>query len=215
MKNKFEEELNKIKVPEDLHDRCVKGIEQAKNSDPARKREAIKSLTDKWFAAAAIIICIAALVYGSHGSSAIAGSIKGFFRDITNRTGAVTGVEYENADKEVSINIVDAVKSGDVVTIEIETVFDNPEDIPFSLTEEISISDADIFDADGNKIADGISFSKAAAAEGRAHLRSEFNGSNIIAGEEYTIVTESITSHYKADAPMEMHGKWECKFTIE
>ena len=105
MKNRFEEELNKIKIPEELHDRCIKGIDQAKRSDPEQKREAIKGLTDKWFAAAAVVICVAALVFGSRGNDAIGGSVKGFFRDITNRTGAVTGVEYEEADKEVSVNI--------------------------------------------------------------------------------------------------------------
>ena len=215
MKNRFEEELNKIKIPEELHDRCMKGIDQAKRSNPKQKREAIKGLTDKWFAAAAIVICVAALVFGSRGNDAIGGSVKGFFRDITNRTGAVTGVEYEEADKEVSVNIEEAVKNGDTVTLDIEVVFEDPDDVPFSESEEVSVENAVVLDENGTKIAESVFFPQGKVIDGKARIQTEFDGSNISAGKVYTLAIESITSHKKADAPMEMHGTWECGFTVE
>ena len=184
--NKIVDILNGIAVPDAVYERCALGAAGAAAVIRRRRR----------FAARAALVAACIVITGG----ALAISTGGYFRDIKRIDGAVTGVEYLNATAEVVLTA-----SADAKQIGINISFVEPEAAPYSELEAVAPGDMTLRDSSGKTIpfdaqSDGFTL----------QLLPE----STLSDGEYTLITESFYGISKADAPIEIHGRWETEFSI-
>ena len=148
--------------------------------------------------AAALVLCIGLPV----GMAATHG---GFFRDITNWQGAITGTVYEQAVDEIAVTV-----TPDAGALTIEADFVKPAIAPYFTFETFALGAYEIRDAAGEVVAEGEGSEPAAVADGGAVLTLPFAADP----GAYTLVIESFTGGSKADQPLPLTGHWECDFNI-
>ena len=126
----------------------------------------------------------------------------GFFMDIKNIFGAITGIEYMNATEEIR---AEAMPEGEAFMIRAEFLV--PDTSPYAEIEALSIGAYQILDGEGNVIFTGTETEAAQFSDRQAVIRLP---SDIASEEASVIVIHSFISHKKADQPMEIHGMWKC-----
>ena len=161
--------------------------------------------------AAVLALCIITVTM-----TPLANSIKGFFSDIIRFDGAITGTQYENATNEIIVNAMELTTDNGNDIIPLELTFEKPNEAPFAYIQEIAVSEYKIFDSNNkeiikNKVSaeDG---EKGTVSDGKVLVNLSLNDAKLKSGEEYTIVIEKMYGLAKADAPLHITGKWECKF---
>lgn len=233
MKKKIEQELNKIVIPKELHERSRMGIENAR-SEIKWGNKMNKYLKRIAGVAAAVVLSIGLIAT----NPTLANTIQGFFKDITNWHGAVTGTEYEQATEEIDIKISNIFTESNKVSLPMEVTFENSDKAPFNAIEALTLGDFKIVDSSGNEINyEEIQLESASKKENGFEIndadmlltemenqtlgKRSFVASFILSkehlrsGGKYTLIINSFYGHKKADAPIEIKGNWKLDFSVE
>ncbi len=153
----------------------------------------------------AIIAAAVMAIIATTGAAVYAATDGGFFKDVTNMFGAVTGTEYLNATNEVSVSVSDDM----TVTV----TFNTPDVAPYSAISEIKLGDYKIVDKNGNEVANVTGGNAVAQiTNGMAELPVEVSLGALVKGDSYTLIVESFFGLSKADAPIEIMGEWHADF---
>lgn len=161
--------------------------------------------------AAAIALCVITVTI-----TPLANPIKGFFKDIIRFDGAVTGTQYKNATNEIKVNVLDVSNKDKKTGITLEITFVNPNEMPFSLIQEVAIPGCEMIDSN-NKIISSPLYRispKGTVNDGKTLVNLEMLDVDLTSGEEYTIVIKEMRGLSKADAPLYIDGEWKCKFSV-
>ena len=162
------------------------------------------------------IVAVLALCIITVTMTPLANSIKGFFSDIIRFDGAVTGTKYENATHDIKVDVLKLTSESGNVIIPLDLTFENPTEAPFPYIQEVAVSEYKILDNNNKEIIktkvsaeDG---EKGTVNDGKVLVNLSTNDAKLKLGEEYTIVIEKMYGLSKADAPLHITGRWECKF---
>lgn len=185
----------KITMPEDMKDRLERKVKRQNGNTPRktiflRKPAAI---------AAAVAVCLSLSVT----AMAATGSGRGFFRDVTNFFGAITGMVYEQATHEIR---VEGTVEGDVMTL--LAIFADPRAIPYRETEQLGIGEYRILDGTGSVAQEGTA-KAAEVIHGSAAIRLPLEG---LEAGSYTLQITTFVAEKKADQPLPIRGAWELAF---
>ena len=148
--------------------------------------------------AAVLALCLCA--------SAAAASHFGFFRDVTNGSGAVTGTEYVQAADELAVSA--AVEQGHLI---LTAALLTPHAAPYRELEALGVGRYQITDASGHVILDGEGGDPARITDGKAVMTLSLDG---IAPGAYTLRVSTLVGSKKADQPLPISGEGSCAFTI-
>lgn len=199
-KNLLQKEVNQIKMSkkmeEEILSNCYKELEEKSMSKNNIKKIMIKPMAA--VAALAVCVCLA-------GTTAMAatGRLEGFFVDIKNWTGAVTGTAYEQADDEVKVMACIQENELAVTLIMVE-----PKEAPYFTFETMGIKAYQIKDSKGEVVMEG-SMVEAAVSNGEVIVKEDLLD---LAKGEYTLIITELVGGSKADQPLTISGNWECKF---
>lgn len=138
-----------------------------------------------------VFVCAAAAGMGT----------RGYFRDIGNFLGAITGTEYLEATREIRVQ---AALSGSTLTV--RTGFLNPDALPWKEAESLSIGSHRILDASGKTLFEGTGSDLFPVEDGCAAIELHLGE---ISGTPHTLVIDSFVTHKKADQPLTIKGEWE------
>ena len=193
-----------IRMPEEMKQRilhnCKKHIPKAMEEHTMHNQKNLSVLRKPAKAFALLAVCLSLSVT----ALASTGQLQGFFRDITNWQGAITGTAYEQATGEIA---VDVTVNGDELLV--LAAFLEPDTFPYREAEQLGIAEYKIVDNSGRV------FQKGAApafpvVDGKASIVIKLK--DMEAGS-YTLVISAFASEKKADQPLSIHGSWECVFT--
>lgn len=235
MRNDIAKEMEQIALPPELHQRSWAGIEQAIQEQKRNKKPLIRSPKLVGGAAAAILI----VVLATSSTTGLATMIKGYYQDIVNRMGAVTGTQYNQATEEIAINLGEPFIKGEKVVVPITVKLKNADSPPFSLAEAITVGTMEIQGANGEVLrAQDVAIEPASQksysfeiADAHRLLSEEprtlpgerhFKGNLVLdqsvmrdkANPSYTVTIQSLYQHAKAEAPLEINGHWQVPFPV-
>ena len=135
------------------------------------------------------------------GVTAFAASGEGFFKDITDWRGAVTGTTYEQATEEIDVNVKE---EGAVFRVEVS--FKDAEKAPFSELEMLAVGKYQVIDANGKIVAKGDAGEAVPVQDGQMLLT--IDRTNLPEGQ-YTLQLQSFIGSKKAEQPLSINGNWE------
>lgn len=192
-----------VKMPEEMKDRiaknCRKQISEYGKDYTMNKKRNIH-FGKPAAAVAALAICFSLLVT----ALAASGATDGFFKDVKNFFGAVTGTSYEQATDEIYVS--SEMKKNE---LSISVSFADPQKAPYKYLEKMGIGAYRIVDEDG-----------AVVKEGKAEALDIVDGRTVfeISPEQlekgaYTLIISSFVGESKADQPLPIKGEWELSFT--
>lgn len=204
-KNVLKNDVKKIKMPEETRNRMVKNCTEkiVLEKEKERMKTNIRRITWKkpLIVAAAMAVC---LCFTSVTALAATGKLQGYFRNITNWNGAVTGTSYEQATEEMQVNITEVTE-----VLSVLVTMDYPERAPYRELEELSIHAYEILDANGTVVRKDGRTEAERVADGQAVF--EIPMEELPEGV-YKLVISSFEGTKKADQPLGIHGEWECEF---
>ena len=154
---------------------------------------------------AAVFAALAVCLSLSVTALAATGVLQGFFRDITNHSGAIVGTSYEQATDEIDM---DVTVDGDELTV--LATFVDPNMFPYRESQLLGIADYRIMDAEGNVVQEGTTDKFTPVANGQASIVLELNE---LATGSYKLIVTAFVSEKKADQPLNISGTWECEFS--
>ena len=154
---------------------------------------------------AAVFAVLAVCLSLSVTALAATGVLQGFFRDITNHSGAIVGTSYEQATDEIA---VDVTVNGNELTV--QATFVDPNKLPYRESQLLGIAEYRIMDAEGNVVQEGASDESTPVVNGQVSIILEL--SDIEAGS-YKLIVTAFVSEKKADQPLNISGTWECEFS--
>lgn len=147
------------------------------------------------------VLIAAALITTLCCATALAAVSGGWFADVKNGFGAVTGTEYHNATEEITVT-ADA-ESG---LLTVHVTFVSPDEFPYRELETLRINEYTVADRSGTKT-DAVPI-----VNGSAQLTVPVN--DLPAGE-YTLHITSFLGEKKAEQPLPIYGDWEYTFIVE
>lgn len=147
------------------------------------------------------VLLAAVLITALCCATALAATGGGWFADVKNGFGAITGTEYHNATEEISVT---AEADNGLLTVHV--TFLVPDQFPYREIETLRIGEFTIGDLHGSHT-DAIPI-----VNGSAQLTIPIG--ELTAGE-YTLSIEQFIGEKKAEQPLPIYGDWECKFTVE
>ena len=153
---------------------------------------------------AAVFAALAVCLSLSLTALAATGVLQGFFRDITNYSGAIVGTCYEQATDEIKM---DVTVNGDELTVMVS--FANPQMAPYVYAEQLGIAQYRIVDVNGKEVKEG-SAGSAEVVNGQASVNIELDG---ISNGSYKLIVTAFVSEKKADQPLNINGNLEFEFT--
>lgn len=165
-----------------------------------------KKTEGKWrFSAATAAAAALALFFC--GVAASAAVKHGYFQDIKDKFGAVTGTEYMQASEEIEISISD---SADKLTVLVSFIDSNVP--PYSECEEFGIENFQIVSASGENVIEGTVGLQSEINDGRVEIKIPIDD---LEKGSYKLVITSFIGGSRADQPLEINGLWECDFTVQ
>ena len=204
MNEHIHKELNQINIPNSLHSRCEAGFNEAMTEQKGR----IMMFNSKKKALAAAIALV--LMVGVIGTgTAFADSIRGFFTDVKNPTGAIIGTRYNNATEEITVT---AKADSEAVTVHLDFLF--PNEAPYGFISEVSVKNVVITGSNGAKLLTVDETKRTVITDGTASISIPLGTLQLNTNTEYTIIFDTVVGHEKADQPLPMGGTWRCTFTI-
>ena len=165
-----------------------------------------KNTSKKFYMKPMVAVAALALCLCLTGMTAMAaqGKMQGFFKDIKNWNGAVTGTTYEQATDEVEMTTY-VEENKVVVTLSMV----QPDMAPYSFFELFGIQNYQIVDEKGNVLFEG---STAQSEITGGEVIVDISIADIAKGDYKLLVTQLIGSS-KADQPLVISGRWESEFT--
>lgn len=155
----------------------------------------------------AVTAAAAALVLFFCGAAVSAAVKNGYFQDIKDKFGAVTGTEYQQASDEIEIIVNSSANE-----LTVMASFLNPSVPPYSECEEFGIGSFQIVSASGENVVEGSVGQMSEVHDGRVEIRIPLND---LERGSYRLVITTFIGGSKADQPLEIHGLWECDFTVQ
>ncbi|GAA0721022.1 hypothetical protein GCM10008905_10920 [Clostridium malenominatum] len=230
MDNNIKNEVGKINIPSSIRSKSLEGIKIAKKELENKKGKNKGMVKRKGTFVAAVIAII--LITGVGGSyTALGKKIGGYFKDITNWKGAVTGIEYKDATDEIKIKgeWANIDSRNNMIKLEVELL--KNDEISYKLTGAMTLGKYKIITSSGRTIKESEIIVKAEKEEkftfeiedshkllSKSKDDSKSNiyegkliiDYSLIKSEEYiTVVIESLYSHAKGEAPLEIKGEWK------
>lgn len=200
----FTEKVKEIKMPDDMQERIIRRCYETSNVEMENRN---MKKTNTFFrkplaVAASLVLCLCIT-----GVTALAasGQLKGFFKDIKNWQGAVTGTAYEQATDELEVAILDSTEE---LTISVTMV--NPKVAPYFAIQELGVENYEIQDEAGKVVLKGEPTAMAAIVDGQATILVP---ANEIGAGTYKLVIRAFVGGAKAEQPLPISGTWECEFT--
>ena len=194
-----------ITMPEEMKRRiahnCKKQIEMTMEEHNMNNRKNTSFFRKPVAVFAALAVCLSLSVT----ALAATGVLQGFFRDITNPSGAIVGTSYEQATDEIDM---DVTVDGDELTV--LATFVDPNKFPYRESQLLGIADYRIMDAEGNVVQEGATDKFTPVANGQASIVLELNE---LATGSYKLIVTAFVSEKKADQPLNISGTWECEFS--
>lgn len=189
-----ESAVNTPEVPESINEKLISDF----SARPAVRRRFPKLV-------AAIAVPAVLAMTGAGVYAAVSG---GYFKDVKNDFGAVTGTVYENATDEISVN---AELSGH--DLKLSLTFLAPDSYPYKLPgSEIGLMDYRIIrKSDNTEIPHGEAI-VSGISEGFAELVVPLDD---IRSGNHAIIIDSFVITKKADQPLPVKGSWSVDFTAD
>lgn len=197
--------IKEINMPDEMKERIIRRCYQTSNLETENqimKKKSNTFLRRTVTIAASLVLCLCIT-----GITALAasGQLKGFFKDIKNWKGAVTGTAYEQATDELEVTILDSTEE---LTISVTMV--NPKVAPYFTIQELGVENYEILDAAGKVVMKGELTAMATVVEGQATILVP---AKEVGAGTYKLVIHSFVGGAKADQPLPISGTWECEFT--
>lgn len=201
----LEKKVKEIEMPADMKARIIKNCYQ--KSMNMEIKTMTKKSKNNFFKKPVVAVASLALCLFFTGVTVLAasGQLKGFFKDIKNWTGAVTGTSYEQATDEITVKVVEVT---DELTVQATMV--NPSAAPYGFIEEFGIHSFVVKDMSGKVVLKGSATTMVEIDNGQATIKIPLE--NLAAGT-YTLVIDAFVGSSKADQPLVIHGDWEYEFT--
>ena len=193
-----------ITMPEEMKRRIAHNCKQIETTMEEHNMNNRKN-TSFFRKPAAVFVALAVCLSLSVTALAATGVLQGFFRDITNHSGAIVGTSYEQATDEIDMDIT---VDGDELTV--LATFVDPNKFPYRESQLLGIAEYRIMDAEGNVVQEGATDESTPVVNGQVSIILEL--SDIEAGS-YKLVVNSFVSEKKADQPLNISGTWECEFS--
>ena len=196
--------VKKIELSDEMRARIIRNC-TSKTLYETEETIMNKNKTNGWTkktgaVAAAAVLCLCLTM------TAGAAVYTGFFKDITDRDGTVTGTQYDQAANEIDVSVIPAQNEISVLAVMV-----NPNVAPYSEIEQFGIDRYQIVDLSGNVVVEGDRTDLSALANGEAEIVISLEG---IAGGDYRLVIDAFVGGKKADQPLVINGKWECEFSM-
>ena len=123
------EKIKEINMPDEMQERIISRCYQTSNLE--MENQTMKKRTNIFFSRTAAVAASLVLCLCITGVTALAasGQLEGFFKDIKDWRGAVTGTAYEQATDELEVAILD---SAEELTVLVTMV--NPKATAFDLS---------------------------------------------------------------------------------
>ena len=209
MEELLKKKMEEIKMTGAMQERILQNCLKATEKERMDRNMVEKKSNKRWFqkplaVAAALALC---LTLGSVTALAANGKLEGFFKDITDWRGAVTGTTYEQATDEITVNV-----TAEAGVLKVEAVFVEAEKAPYSEVEQLAIGKYRMIDANGNTVALGDAGEAVPVQDGQTALILDVE--ELPAGQ-YTLQLQSFIGSKKADQPLSINGNWECEFCIQ
>ena len=193
-----------ITMPEEMKRRIAHNCKQIETTMEEHNMNNRKN-TSFFRKPAAVFAALAVCLSLSVTALAATGVLQGFFRDITNHSGAIVGTSYEQATDEIA---VDVTVNGNELTV--QATFVDPNKLPYRESQLLGIADYRIMDAEGNVVQEGATDKFTPVANGQASIVLELNE---LATGSYKLIVTAFVSEKKADQPLNISGTWECEFS--
>ena len=205
MNEHIRHELTQIPIPNDLHSRCVTGMDKA---ETGRKGQIIMLKSHKKIVAAVAALVLTVGILG--GGAVFADSIRGFFSDVIRFDGAVVGTEYHNATEEIAVT---AEAVGDTVIANARFLY--PADAPYAFIAELSLRNVTLTDSSGAKLLTVAETEITPINNGSVSITIPMGTVTLSTDAEYTLTFDTAVGHAKAEQPLPMSGNWSCSFTAD
>lgn len=207
MEELLKKKMEEIKMTGAMQERILQNCRKE-----AEKERMDRSMTEKmnnkrWFQKPLTVAAALALCLTVGGVTAFAAGGDGFFKDITDWRGAVTGTTYEQATDEITVNVTE-----EAGVLKVEAVFLEAEKAPYSAVEQLAVGKYQVIDANGNTVARGDAGEAVPVQDGQAALMLDVE--ELPAGQ-YILQLQSFIGSKKADQPLSIKGNWECEFCIQ
>jgi hypothetical protein len=239
MENNIRKEIDKIEIPIELRQRSELGIQKAKRELTEQRHRSGAGMKRLWQGIGGVIaasVLVFALMLAVEPS--LAASVKGYFKDILNWKGAVTGTEYKQATDEIKVEINQANMNAEKVAVPITVTILHGNHVPYSEIEAIALGEFKIVGSSGETL-DGKEVAVQAITEKEysfeirdsnkllSEIIPDDNNSkkfqaNLIVQRDFLErnqnLTLKITSFYgykKGDAPLEIKGEWEKQMKLQ
>lgn len=201
---KMRESVKRIRMSDDMKARIknkCKSETVQEMEDIAMKKNKVNGWSKKWAVAAVVAALCLCFAVG-----AVAAGNSGYFKDVTDWTGAVVGTRYEQATDEIEVSVA-AAEDG----ITVCAVFVNPDAFPYRELDNFGIDSYRIVDMSGKTVIEGERTDLFEIADGKAEIKI---APNDIADGEYKLVIDAFVGDKKADQPLRIGGEWECGFSL-
>lgn len=195
---------NEIRMPEEMKRRITHNCKNQILSTMEEHTMKIRKNNSFFRKPAAVFAALAVCLSLSVTALAATGVLQGFFRDITNYSGAIVGTSYEQATNEISMNVT---VNGNELTV--LTTFVNPDKFPYREAELLGIADYQIVDANSKVVQEGATNQSSPVLNGQSAMIIDLN--DIEAGS-YKLVVNAFVSEKKADQPLIINGSWNAAF---
>lgn len=153
---------------------------------------------------AAVFAVLAVCLSISVTALAATGTLKGFFRDITNWQGAVVGTSYEQATDEIDVTV-----TANDEELTVLATFADPKIFPYREVEKLGIAAYRIVDTNGKTVSEGAAAS-AEVVNGRAAVNIQLDD---LDSGSYRLMISAFVGEKKAEQPLNINGSWECEFS--
>lgn len=193
-----------ITMPEEMKRRIAHNCKQIETTMEEHNMNNRKN-TSFFRKPAAVFAALAVCLSLSVTALAATGVLQGFFRDITNHSGAIVGTSYEQATDEIDMNV-----TVDRDELTVLATFVDPNMFPYRESQLLGIADYRIMDAEGNVVQEGATDKFTPVANGQASIVLELNE---LATGSYKLIVTAFVSEKKADQPLNISGTWECEFS--
>lgn len=199
--NIITDKIKSIKIPQETQTRIIEKCHEEMEKKYMRKNTII-NFKKPVMIALAIFVCLSVTCITTLATT---GKLQGFFRDITNLTGAVTSTVYEQATDEIDIDILEV---SDELLVEISML--TPEKAPYTYCETFGVNNYSITTSNGVFEIKNANTQPVEPIDNKAYIKIPIN--DIPTGEYNLIITELIGCS-KADQPLPLKGYWECEFS--
>ena len=164
---------------------------------------------------------LAACIFGCAALACIpstARSLKGYFQNVIQWNGAVTGQTYQEGADEIAIRVTDAVRDNKKFVLSVQMQVSDTQEPPFGqrFISEIALGTYRITDASGIEIcvASGRQEHTAGLLEEQTAQIELVLEADAFAPGDYVLEVASVYGLQKAEQPLEIKGNWKCMFTM-